>query len=185
MAENIERKAGMGRVRMIKIIKTEYASEFSPIVRTEHIKDLDFFDLTAFDLTTADFADYFKEHIGDFGNITSVHDDGSYISVKYERQNSGILEIYPEPPPVAKKPDKRPTKNLESLVALCNKHGFRVDILQLDREGVGLYWHGNILNLKDSSMYLSWGVHKTAYAALKNAILESPLKEFLYADTKR
>lgn len=170
---------------MIKIIKTEYASEFSPIVRTEHRADLDFFDLTAFDLTKADFADYFKEHIGDFANVTSVHDDGRYISVKYERENQGILEIYPEPPPVPKKPDKRPTKNLESLVALCNKHGFRVEILQLTREGYGLYWHGNIMNPKDASMYLSMGVYQTAYAALKNAVLESPLKDFLYADSKR
>jgi hypothetical protein len=151
---------------MIKIIKTEYASEFSPIVRTEHVKDLDFFDLTAFDLTKADFADYFREHIGDFGNVTSVHDDGSYISVKYERQNNGILEIYPEPPPVAKKPDKRPTKNLESLVKYANDKGYHVDLTQLSGK-FGFKWYGFLYRNDSTIVSHVPDSCDTAYQALK------------------
>jgi hypothetical protein len=151
---------------MIKIIKTEYASEFSPIVRTEHVKDLDFFDLTAFDLTKDDFADYFREHIGDFGNITSVHDDGSYISVKYERQNSGILEIYPEPPLVPKKKDKRPTKNLESLVKYANSKGYHVGLTQMSKK-FGYNWYGFMYREDCTIVSHTTDEFDTAYQAVK------------------
>jgi len=150
---------------MIKIIKTEYATEFSPIVRSVHFKDADFFDFTDGTLTEKDFAKSFVEHVGEFGNVTKVHDDGKYISISYDRFNRGILEIYPEPPPVPEK--KRVTKNLESLVKYANIRGFRMTLKQNDNYS----WYCVMFDNNNENIFISKDDFTTPYQAAK-AVLE-------------
>jgi hypothetical protein len=149
---------------MIKIIKSEYASEFSPIVRTEHIKSFDFYDLTSSLLTKYDFEKLFAEYVGDFGNVTDVHDDGKYISVSYERFNRGVLEIYPEPD---KKPEpKRITKNLESLVKYANMRGYHFHLLQNSGK-FGFKWYGFMYD-ENCDIVVNTGIdYDTPYQAAK------------------
>jgi hypothetical protein len=154
---------------MIKIIKTEFASEFSPIVRTEHMKEIDFYELTNLALTKADFAETFKEHVGEFGNVTSIHDDGKYISVSYDRFNRGILEIYPEPD---KKPEaKRITKNLEAICKYANVRGWRVNLKQTDN----YKWYGVLFNNHDDRCFIGTDDCQTPYQAVKNVMEDAGL----------
>jgi hypothetical protein len=164
---------------MIKIIKTEYATEFSPIVRTTHIEDMDFFSLTDSTLTKADFAKMFKDHVGEFGNVTEMHDDGKYISMSYITANRGILEIYLEPPPVPEK--KRITKNLESLIAFANSNGYHFHLDQNSGQ-FGFKWYGFMYDENCEIVTHTLKDYDTAYQATKAMMKKAGLK--LYADSK-
>jgi hypothetical protein len=163
----------MGDKKMIKIIKTEFATGYQP-VRTETTKDMNFFDLTDFTLCEKDFALLFKHEIGEFAEVSSLHDDGAYISIKYDTSNHGILEIYPAKEPEPKGPDKRPTKNLESLIKYANEQGLHVHINQTSLER-GATWYACLFNEMSTIKAIPFTTSATPYEAVKAALKEAGL----------
>ena len=160
---------------MIRIEKSEFGAGFAPTIVSESRADIDFYDLTAFDLTKQDFNVVFKDQIGPFANISMVEDHGDHITYFYQSQNSGVLKVYPCPPQPPKKPDKRPTKNLESLVSYANSKGLNVSLYQSTDLTWNCFLHGPEIIVADTYNPCVYPFPATAYAAVKLALQRAGL----------
>jgi hypothetical protein len=153
---------------MIKIIKTEHRDPDIKI-QTESKADIDFYSLTDFTLTKESFFKLFKPQMSDFGRVMVVSDMGTHIKIEYDRFNIGKLEVYPMPPEPPKKQDKRPTKNLESLVKSLNERGYHVHLDQY----TGCTWECWIWANDTSHHFhvdITDGYYHTPYQAVRAAM---------------
>jgi hypothetical protein len=156
---------------MIKIVKMEYSGYPVRSVETVSHKDINFYDLTALDRTKADFTKDFRVELSEVSHINRIVDEGTHIRINYMRENNGFLFIYPEKD---KKPaKKRATKNLDTLVAQCNKAGCIASFHQMQDSDGSFHWMTYILDAKSFRVLAHddlMGAFRTPYQSLKNAI---------------
>jgi hypothetical protein len=155
---------------MINIQKNEYDRNKADFLRGESTSlPVSFYDLTDARMTRQDFANILAPVIGQSANVLYVEDRGTHITLHYSSHVYGTLEITPAPDKPKSKQDKRPSKNLESLVALCNRKGWHVSVSQYGKAW-NHEWYVTLFRDDDLSKCIISPTdesYPTAYAALK------------------